>query len=112
MTDEDAEPLTPAEERVRVLLHPFSEERRRTATSGRAGSRTPRAGSGRCGAPSWRSGRPGRRSAAGWARSSAGGAADDRRDDPRPRGRLVGGYLPRLGGALLLLLVGLGIAAA
>ena len=27
MTDEDAEPLTPAEERVRVLLHPFSEER-------------------------------------------------------------------------------------
>ena len=26
MTDEDAEPLTPAEERVRVLLHPFSVE--------------------------------------------------------------------------------------
>ena len=26
MTDEDAERLTPAEERVRVLLHPFSEE--------------------------------------------------------------------------------------
>ena len=26
MTDEDAEPLTPAEERVRVLLQPFSEE--------------------------------------------------------------------------------------
>jgi hypothetical protein len=27
MTDEPAEPLTPAEERVRALLHPFSEER-------------------------------------------------------------------------------------
>jgi len=26
LTDEDSEPLTPAEERVRVLLHPFSEE--------------------------------------------------------------------------------------
>jgi hypothetical protein len=26
MTDEDAERLTPAEERVRVLLHPFGEE--------------------------------------------------------------------------------------
>jgi hypothetical protein len=26
MTDEDAEQLTPAEERVRVLLQPFSEE--------------------------------------------------------------------------------------
>jgi hypothetical protein len=26
MTDEDAEQLTPAEERMRVLLHPFSEE--------------------------------------------------------------------------------------
>jgi hypothetical protein len=26
MTDEDAEQLTPAEERVRALLHPFSEE--------------------------------------------------------------------------------------
>lgn len=26
MTDEPAEPLTAAEERVRVLLHPFSEE--------------------------------------------------------------------------------------
>ena len=26
MTDEDAEQLTPAEARVRVLLHPFSEE--------------------------------------------------------------------------------------
>ena len=26
MTDDDAEALTPAEERVRVLLHPFSEE--------------------------------------------------------------------------------------
>ena len=26
MTDEDAEALTPAEERVRALLHPFSEE--------------------------------------------------------------------------------------
>ena len=26
MSDEDAEQLTPAEERVRVLLHPFSEE--------------------------------------------------------------------------------------
>ena len=46
MTDEDAEPLTPAEERVRVLLHPFSEERlpgRRRAhalgrTARRAGS--------------------------------------------------------------------------
>ena len=36
MTDEDAEPLTPAEERVRALLHPFSEEqaaaRRRSCT--------------------------------------------------------------------------------
>jgi hypothetical protein len=26
MTDEDAEQLTPAEERVRALLHPFGEE--------------------------------------------------------------------------------------
>jgi hypothetical protein len=26
MTDEDAEQMTPAEERVRALLHPFSEE--------------------------------------------------------------------------------------
>jgi hypothetical protein len=26
MTDDDAERLTPAEERVRTLLHPFSEE--------------------------------------------------------------------------------------
>ena len=26
MTDEDAEPLTPAEVRMRALLHPFSEE--------------------------------------------------------------------------------------
>ena len=37
MTDEDAERLTPAEERVRVLLHPFSEE---TAPNGEALTRS------------------------------------------------------------------------